>query len=197
VGILAAVAALLLAVGLVHHATTSSGHPVTVTAIPLQRASTTPAPRAAAAVPPAKSVLDTVCVANPAGQKLLVVSISKQQMWACAGTKVVSDSPVTTGAPALSGVNDATPTGTWHVVGETTNTYLNGCDASGCWHDFVHYWMPFDGAVGFHDASWQTFPFGSPDYLTGGSHGCVHLPESEMSWVYGWAAVGTTVTVDA
>jgi lipoprotein-anchoring transpeptidase ErfK/SrfK len=55
--------------------------------------------------------------------------------------------------------------------------------------------MPFDGPYGFHDAPWQTFPFGSPDYATQGSHGCVHLPENEAAWVYNWAPVGTTVTI--
>jgi lipoprotein-anchoring transpeptidase ErfK/SrfK len=46
-----------------------------------------------------------------------------------------------------------------------------------------------------HDAPWQTFPFGSPQYATSGSEGCVRLPEKEMAWVYGWAPIGTTVTV--
>ena len=137
------------------------------------------------------------CAGNPAGVKLLSVSISQQHMWACEGDEIASTSAVTTGAYALAGVDSATPTGTWHVTGKTTDVYLNGCDALGCWHDYVHYWVPFDGAVGFHDASWQTFPYGSSAYATQGSHGCVHLPEAEMAWVYDWASEGTTVIVTA
>ena len=141
-------------------------------------------------------VLDpAACAGNPVGQRLLLVSISQQQLWVCLGARIVSASSVTTGAYALPGVFDATPTGTWHIQGKTTDVSLSGCNADGCWDDFVHYWMPYNGPFGFHDAPWQTFPFGSPEYATQGSHGCVHLPETEAAWVYGWATVGTTVTI--
>jgi len=125
---------------------------------------------------------DAACAGNPGTEKLLVVSISKQQLWACQGGQLVGASPVTTGASELANVDDATPTGTWHVQGKTTDVYLTGCNADGCWDDFVHYWMSFDGPYGFHDAPWQTVPFGSASYPTAGSHGCVHLPEQEMGW---------------
>jgi lipoprotein-anchoring transpeptidase ErfK/SrfK len=62
----------------------------------------------------------------------------------------------------------------------------------------VHYWIPFNGDFGFHDATWQTMPFGSPDYRTQGSHGCVHLPMPTVQWLYNWAQAGSTVvTVEA
>jgi lipoprotein-anchoring transpeptidase ErfK/SrfK len=139
-------------------------------------------------------VTATECKSNASG-KLLLVSISQQRLWACDGTQIVYQSAVTTGASALKNVDDATPVGTWHIFGKYTNTTLRGCDANGCWKDPVAYWMPFDGSVGFHDASWQTFPFGSAEYQTGGSHGCVHLPTDTAKWVYDWAPIGTTVTV--
>ena len=134
------------------------------------------------------------CSQNGSG-KLLLVSISQQHIWACDGTQVANESAVTTGASALTNVDDATPTGSWHIYSKQTNTTLKGCDVNGCWNDPVAYWMPFDDQVGFHDASWQTFPFGSPLYTTEGSHGCVHLPTDFIAWVYTWAPVGTTVTV--
>ena len=40
----------------------------------------------------------------------------------------------------------------------------------------VTYWMPFNGGIGFHDADWQPY-FGGDRYLTGGSHGCINLPQ--------------------
>jgi hypothetical protein len=136
------------------------------------------------------------CSQNSSG-KLLLVSISQQHIWACDGTTTVRESAVTTGASALTNVDDATPTGTWRIYRKQTNTTLKGCDVNGCWNDPVAYWMPFDDQVGFHDASWQTFPFGSSQYKTDGSHGCVHLPADFIAWVYGWAPIGTTVTVKA
>lgn len=139
----------------------------------------------------------TGCAQNGSG-KLLLVSISQQHLWACSSTSVVNQSAVTTGTTEIvNGVDDATPTGTWHIVSKQTNRTLRGCDANGCWNDPVQYWMPFDGEIGFHDASWQTFPFGGPEYHTDGSHGCVHLPADFIAWVYGWAPVGTTVTVQS
>jgi len=136
------------------------------------------------------------CSQNGSG-RLLLVSISQQHLWACDGTQLVNESAVTTGTTAIiNGVDDNTPTGTWHIYSKQTNTVLRGCDANGCWNDPVQYWMPFDGEVGFHDASWQTFPFGASDYHTNGSHGCVHLPTPFAAWVYGWAPIGTQVTVE-
>jgi hypothetical protein len=136
--------------------------------------------------------------ANNASGKTVLVSISQQHMWACEGADVIKQSVVTTGASnAPNGVNDSTPLGTWHVYEKFRNLYLKGHDANGPWNDYVQYWMPFDTAVGFHDASWQTFPFGSDQYKTNGSHGCVQLPTSVAAWLYGWAPVGTKVVVSA
>lgn len=39
----------------------------------------------------------------------------------------------------------------------------------------VKYWMPFNGGIGFHDASWRS-SFGGAIYKSGGSHGCVNMP---------------------
>jgi lipoprotein-anchoring transpeptidase ErfK/SrfK len=151
---------------------------------------------AAPAAETAQTAAATNCSQNGLG-KLLLVSISQQHIWACDGTALANQSAVTTGASALTNVDDATPTGTWRIYSKQTNTTLKGCDVNGCWNDPVAYWMPFDDQVGFHDASWQTFPFGSSLYTTQGSHGCVHLPLDFIAWVYNWAPVGTTVTVES
>ena len=141
---------------------------------------------------------DNYCQGNPGNGKLIVVSIGLQHLWACDGTTVVNQSAVTTGTTVITnGVNDNTPIGTWQIYSKQTDTYLKGCDANGCWNDYVQYWMPFDGEVGFHDASWQKFPFGSSDYHTDGSHACVHLPTAMAAWIYNWAPIGTTVTISA
>jgi hypothetical protein len=137
------------------------------------------------------------CAHNTNG-KLLLVSIGRQHLWVCDGTQLVQQSAATTGTTQIiRGVHSSTPVGTWQIVSKQTNRHLSGCDANGCWNDYVRYWLPFDGSIGFHDASWQTFPFGASNYHTKGSHGCVHLPTSFMAWLYNWAPVGTTVTVEA
>lgn len=135
------------------------------------------------------------CAGNPTG-KAVMVSISAQHMWACQGRSLANQTAVTTGASnAPHGVDDSTPLGTWHIYEKFRNLHLKGSDKNGPWDDYVQYWMPFDSAVGFHDAVWQTFPFGSPQYKTGGSHGCVQLPTAMAAWLYAWAPVGTKVVV--
>jgi lipoprotein-anchoring transpeptidase ErfK/SrfK len=129
------------------------------------------------------------CQTNTASQFVLV-SISAQQAWMCQGSEQVNSSLVTTGDVSA---DESTPLGSWRVQAKETNQYLTGPGYS----DFVRYWVPFNGSFGFHDASWQTFPFGSPLYQSDGSHGCVHFPTSMMSWFFSWISVGAHVTIEA
>jgi lipoprotein-anchoring transpeptidase ErfK/SrfK len=140
---------------------------------------------AAAPVPQAAA---DVCAANTAAQFVLVV-ISAQHAWMCEKSTLVYDTPVTTGEVANG--ND-TPTGTWHIQSRQGARYLTLLNGT---RYHVDYWLPYDDIYGFHDAAWQTFPEGSDLYKTAGSHGCVHLPETAMAWLAGWANVGATVTI--
>jgi lipoprotein-anchoring transpeptidase ErfK/SrfK len=141
-----------------------------------------PAPARRTATPPSP------CRGNVVGQRV-IVSIAGQHAWICARAHQVRDSAVTTGTVVSGG----TPTGAWHVQAKQTDRWLG---AGGEAYQ-VKYWMPYDGDYGFHDASWQKFAFGGPQYRTAGSHGCVHFPIAVMAWLYGWAQVGATVTVTA
>jgi lipoprotein-anchoring transpeptidase ErfK/SrfK len=108
----------------------------------------------------------------------------------CSAAEQVFTSAVTTGA---SDVGNGTPVGTWHVQDKQTNRDLVGPG----YRDHVKFWVPFNGDFGFHDASWQTMAYGSSQYQSLGSHGCVHLPAAAMSRLFGWVRVGATVTVEA
>ena len=144
-----------------------------------------------AAVPaaaPAPMAAADLCSSNTAAQFVLV-EISQQHAWMCEHTTLVYDTPVTTGEVANG---DDTPTGTWHIQAKQGARYLTTLDGS---RYHVNYWLPYDDIYGFHDAAWQTFPEGSDLYKTAGSHGCVHLPETAMAWLAGWANVGATVTI--
>jgi lipoprotein-anchoring transpeptidase ErfK/SrfK len=145
---------------------------------------TVPAPAKARAAPDA-------CVHNTAGQ-LVLVDVAKQRVWMCAGRHTVFQSAVTTG---MVGEYTATPTGTYQVqdkVRDTSLTLITGESYA------VKYWVPFDAPLfGFHDSSWQAFPYGSPRYRTEGSHGCIHMPLAAMKFLVDWAQVGATVTIHA
>jgi lipoprotein-anchoring transpeptidase ErfK/SrfK len=129
------------------------------------------------------------CAHNRAPQKI-IVSIARQHMWLCARHRLVRDNPVTTGMATPS---TRTPTGNFHVqyrVRNTTLTLNTGATYA------VRYWIPFEGPLyGFHDSSWQKFPYGSPRYKTHGSHGCVHMPLRAIAFLYRWTARPTAVHI--
>jgi len=131
-----------------------------------------------------------VNISDSSSGKHIVVSISQQYLWAYIGSTEEYSSPVITGANALG---EGTPVGTWKIYGKASNVYLRGPT----WDDFVQYWMPFYGPYGLHDASWRDpSQFGITSYPEDGSHGCVELPTATAAWLYGWALVGTSVTIE-
>ncbi len=129
------------------------------------------------------------CGHNSAPQKV-IVSVRRQHLWMCAGHRLVRQSAVTTG---MVGQYTNTPTGNFVIqsrVRDTTLTLNTGATYA------VNYWIPFEGPLfGFHDASWQTFPFGSDKYRTDGSHGCVHMPLKAIAFLYRWSARPTAVHI--
>ncbi len=121
--------------------------------------------------------------------KTFVVDLGTQRARLCQGGQQIRTTLVTTGASALG---YGTPTGTWHVYARVRDTTLYPA-AGGAYP--VKYWMPYSGPYGAHDSPWQKFPYGSRVYTTRGSHGCIHVPRRMMAWLFGWAGVGTRVTV--
>ena len=129
-----------------------------------------------------------VCRATRAGHEILV-DLSRQRAWLCSHGRQVLTTAVTTGATARG---NGTPTGTWHVVAKVRNTTLHP-SSGGAYR--VRYWLPYDGAYGLHDASWQRIGYGTAQYRTQGSHGCVHVPVAQLVYLFRWAPVGTTVRI--
>ncbi|HXE09864.1 MAG TPA: L,D-transpeptidase [Verrucomicrobiae bacterium] len=159
---------------------------------------TAPAASGTAAVAtPAKKAANH-CSGNGSA-KLILVSISQRHLWACDGATTAYDSPVITGMTAYPATE--TPVGTYHIYSKQTHTTLTGTDITGSWSDPVSYWMPFldnqYGTYGFHDATWRDgSAFGNVDPASSNaSHGCVELPLQTSQWLYGWAGIGTAVTI--
>jgi lipoprotein-anchoring transpeptidase ErfK/SrfK len=150
-------------------------------------AAPSPAPSgSASAVPPPPP---DACAGNRAAKRVLV-DLSDQRLWFCEGSHTARATPITSG---MSGPDTSTPTGRYRIQGLNRDTVLTL--SSGATYD-VKYWIPFDAPLyGFHDSSWQRFPYGSARYRTDGSHGCVHLPLRQIAFLYRWAPVGTPVTI--
>ena len=58
----------------------------------------------------------------------------------------------------------------------------------------VSFWMPFNGGIGLHDATWRS-SFGGSIYYNEGSHGCVNLPYDIAETIYNNFDIGTPVIV--
>ena len=86
--------------------------------------------------------------------------------------------------------NWSTPTGVYAVDAMMSPYTLTGED----YESDVTYWLPFNGNVGIHDASWRS-EFGGKLYLTEGSHGCVNTPYDQVEIIYQNIGIGAPVVV--
>ena len=118
------------------------------------------------------------------------LDLSRQNVWMYVNGECVVDSPCVTGNVATG---YATPAGIYYLTYKEMNATLEGYNADGSTYSSpVTYWMPFNGGIGFHDASWR-YSFGGNIYMTNGSHGCVNLPYWAASTIYSY--INTSIPI--
>ena len=83
-----------------------------------------------------------------------------------------------------------TPPGIFGLSYKTRNATLRGADYAVP----VSYWMPFNGNVGMHDATYKS-DFGGNYYKTQGSHGCVNLPLETAKTLYAHVSANFPIIV--
>lgn len=81
-----------------------------------------------------------------------------------------------------------TPPGLFAITYKQRNAVLKGEGYASP----VKYWMPFNGGIGFHDASWR-YSFGGSIYKTSGSHGCVNMPSAAAEKLFDYVYAGMPV----
>lgn len=113
------------------------------------------------------------------------VDLTNQMVYVYNGGNLVVSTPVVTGC-----VNKgcATPAGVYSIFSMDKDRYLNGPG----YKTWVNFFLPFNGGIGFHDASWRS-SFGGNIYLYNGSHGCINMPYSEVKKLYENVQMGTKV----
>lgn len=104
------------------------------------------------------------------------LDISRQHVWVYVDGTLLVDTLCVTG-DVSKGYD--TPTGVFYLLNKDPNVLLEGEGYSVT----VKYWMRFYKGCGFHDAYWRS-QFGGNIYKTGGSHGCVNLPENAATQIY-------------
>lgn len=115
------------------------------------------------------------------------VSIGAQHLWFYKDGKLVVSTDVVTGNPYRG---HATPSGVYRVAFKDRNAVLRGQGYASP----VSYWMPFNGGIGLHDATWRG-AFGGSIYRGGGSHGCVNMPFSAAKTTFENISPGDPVVV--
>lgn len=129
---------------------------------------------------------------NDVGSTYAEVDLTAQQMYFIQEGQVVLQSGVVTGNPNRG---NATPQGVYTLAYKALDQTLRGTKKPDGTYEYetpVKYWMPFNGGIGFHDATWQS-SFGGSRYLTNGSHGCVNLPYDVARQLYNLISAGTPV----
>lgn len=129
---------------------------------------------------------------NDFGNTYAEVDLTAQKMWFFKDGQMMMESQVVTGNPNKG---NGTPQGTYTVTYTQRKAVLKGRlrpDGTREYESPVDYWMPFNGGIGFHDATWQS-SFGGNRYLTHGSHGCVNMPLEKAKQLFGYLKAGTPV----
>ena len=121
----------------------------------------------------------------PYGGSFVEVDLTNQKLYLYKNGERILSTSLVSGSVAEG---HRTPTGVYSIYAKQTDRYLTGAD----YRSFVHYWMPFLGGYGLHDASWRG-SFGGTIYYYDGSHGCVNLPSSAAKTIYNNVSVGTKV----
>ena len=117
------------------------------------------------------------------GSTYAEVDLTNQRMYFIKDGQVVLQSDCVTGNPNKG---HATPQGYYSLAWKQKNRTLRGEKQPDGTYEYetpVAFWMPFNGGIGFHDATWQS-SFGGRRYQTHGSHGCVNLPYSIAQQLY-------------
>jgi hypothetical protein len=134
--------------------------------------------------------------------KRIVISLSKQRLWAFDGSHYVMSSLVTTGNPALP-----TPTGAFPILGKYSPfTFVSPWPPGSAYYyppSPTTYALLFDNRGYYvHDAPWRSnfgphsnATTGTPGQNYTGTHGCVNVPFTMMQPLYQWATIGAVVEV--
>ena len=121
---------------------------------------------------------------NDIGSTYIEVDLSSQHMYYYQNGSIIFDSDIVSGDIRYD--DRATPPGIFTLYYKKSPDVLRGekkPDGTYEYETQVTYWMPFNGGIGFHDATWQAY-FGGDRYTYAGSHGCINMPLDAAATLY-------------
>lgn len=120
------------------------------------------------------------------GNTYVEIDLVGQHLWFYKNGLLITQGDVVTGNDGS--VKTRTPMGIYKINYKETNATLKGEDYAAP----VDFWLPFNGGIGIHDASWRD-EFGGELYKTGGSHGCINSPYDVAKTIFDNIETGTPV----
>jgi len=120
------------------------------------------------------------------GNTYVEIDLSRQHLWFYKNGVLITQGGVVTGNDGSD--KTRTPMGIYKINYKERNATLKGEGYASP----VNYWLPFNGGIGIHDASWRD-KFGGVLYKTGGSHGCVNSPYNVAKTIFNNIEAGTPV----
>ncbi len=123
--------------------------------------------------------------ANDYGTTYVEINLTAQHLFFYKDGKLLVESDFVSGNESKGW---STPSGAYPLTYKERNATLKGEGYA----TPVSYWMPFNGGIGMHDASWRS-SFGGSIYKTNGSHGCINLPPEVARVIYENISAGMPV----
>ena len=121
---------------------------------------------------------------NDIGSTYIEVDMTDQHMYYYQGGSIIFDSDIVSGDIRYD--DRATPPGIFTLYYKKSPDVLRGEKKPDGTYEYetpVTYWMPFNGGIGFHDATRQDY-FGGDRYTYAGSHGCINMPLDAAATLY-------------
>lgn len=122
---------------------------------------------------------------NDIGDSYVELDMTNQHLYLYIDGKLILETDFVSGNVERGNM---TPPGVFGITYKTTDATLRGAT----YESHVDYWMPFNGNIGMHDASWRR-KFGGEIFLTNGSHGCINLPPKKAAEIYKYMEKGFPV----
>ena len=126
---------------------------------------------------------------NDFGTTYVEVDMGLQHIYMYENGTLIAEAPIVTGNVAKGWT---TPEGLYTLYYKERDRVLRGpkrADGTYSYESPVSYWMPFNGGIGLHDASWRG-KFGGEIYKNNGSHGCINIPPKTAAVIFEHAYKG-------
>lgn len=131
---------------------------------------------------------------NLGAGKVIVISLSRQVLTAYQDGNTLVSTYVTTGRPDLP-----TPPGVYRIMAKYSPFLFVSPWGYGSSYWYPSSWTTYamlfrSGGYFIHDAPWRSW-YGPGSNFGAGTHGCINVPYSPMSFLWRWTPIGTTVVV--